>query len=69
MNTNNTIHDYGYSERMDWLIELIKLREGREPRKLLKEALNMYPLYYTNSQRQWLSMKTYNKALQIMENK
>ena len=63
----NTIYDCGYSERMNWLIELIKLRGDREPRKLLKEALNMYPLYYTSTQRSWLSINTYNKAIGIME--
>jgi len=63
----NTIHDYGYSERMNWLIELIELRGNKSPRKLLKEALNMYPLYYTSTQRSWLSINTYNKAIGIME--
>ena len=65
----NKVYDAGWNERMNWLIELIELREGKEPRKLLKEALNMYPLYYTSTKRAWLSMDTYKKALELMGNK
>ena len=62
-----SIIDYDYNTRMGLLIELMELDSNKPVRKLLKECLSYYPLYYTSTQRHWLSIDTAFKAADIIQ--
>jgi hypothetical protein len=54
--------DAGWHNRMELLIELMQLSPRKPMRKLQREALKYYPLYYTETQRKWMSFWTAQEA-------
>ena len=47
--------DSGFNDRLELLVDLMALFPDRSIRRLQKETLAIYPLYYTESRRHWLS--------------
>jgi hypothetical protein len=56
------IIDSAWGERMALLVELMQLSPHKPMKKLQWEAMKYFPLYYTESQRSWMSSKTALKA-------
>lgn len=49
--------DCDWGRRMNLLVELMQLSPNKRMKKLQREALKYYPLYYTESIRNWMSYK------------
>ena len=58
------IADYDYWPRLQLLYQLTQKSPDRPMRKLQREALKYYPLYYKETQRAWLSTKTAFKCFE-----
>ena len=57
--------DLDYLARMKLLYELTQKSPKKPMRKLQREALKYYPLYYKENQRAWLSTKTAFKCFEM----
>lgn len=60
--------DTDYTRRLYLFAELLQRFPHRKTRKLQREALKYYPLYYTESVRRWMSSKIAKKAQYIADN-
>jgi len=49
--------DCDWNKRMNILTELMQLKPDGKMKKLQREALKYYPLYYTESIRAWMSFR------------
>ena len=57
--------DLDYLDRMELLYKLTQKSPNKPMRKLQREALKYYPLYYKENQRDWLSTKTAFKCFEM----
>jgi len=58
--------DCDWGRRMETLVELMQLCPHKSMKKLQREAMKYYPLYYTESKRAWMSVKTSFHAADIL---
>jgi len=59
------ICDTDYWPRMELLYQLTQRSPNKPMRKLQRESLKYYPLYYQETQKTWLSTKTAFKCFEI----
>ena len=60
------LFDADYNKRMELLVSLMRLDPHKSMKKLQREALKYYPLYYNNFIRLWMSSKTAGRAAEIL---
>jgi len=60
------IVDVDHAKRMELLVSLMRLEPDKSMKKLQREALKYYPLYYNNSIRMWMGSNIAMKAAEIL---
>ena len=60
------IVDVDHAKRMELLVSLMRLEPDKSMKKLQREALKYYPLYYNNSIRMWMGSYIAMKAAEIL---